>query len=44
MILVMRMQLVQIIMGASPVIVTLDLQAMDLFVMVGINTTCVSTL
>ena len=44
MILVMRMQLVQIIMEPSPVIVTLDLQEMDLFVMVGINTTCVSTL
>ena len=44
MILVMRMQLVLIIMGVSPVIVTLDLQEMDLFVMVGINATCVSTL
>ena len=40
----MRMQHVPTIMGASPVIVTLDLQEMDLFVMVGINKTCVSTL
>ena len=40
----MRMQLVPIIMEPSPVIVTLDLQEMDLFVMVGINTPCVSTL